>query len=380
MNINSFNIDVNTLPATATTRRFTVSGSVGAQFTIIAIQHPRSSSLQTLYYDFRSGSFESGYNDMSNNLVVTLKGNIYNGNIAFPAASGGEIPAPENYVIKLISTNGTTIQNSNKNVITKNITQQAASATVTFRPGTSSATSAFYTGLPTTTTTNPIYSTAVVNFDWDVTNTSHNSYGYGLRLTGDYTKINDSFWYFQTTDTVDDKFIKTDTVDGATSSTTAVTLDTSYVTTGVVVGDYVYGTGVTDGTTVAAVNVGDDVKDITLSAAMSISDGVTLTFVTPSNTVTVDNATNIGVGTTITGVSTGSLTGEPRITAIDTINKIITLNSDQAFVDGITLTYRAYGSNNINKAVGLKTSFELYPAVTPTTLLKQLQLVVVAQL
>ena len=99
-------------------------------------------------------------------------------------------------------------------------------------------------------------------------------------------------------------------------------LDTSYITIPrIAVGDFVYGSGVTSGTTVAAINVGGDVKDITLSAAMSISDGVTLTFVTPSNTVVVDDLTDIVVGMSINEASGTNfhLTGTPRVSFIDTV-------------------------------------------------------------
>ncbi len=66
--------------------------------------------------------------------------------------------------------------------------------------------------------------------------------------------------------------VVTDTVNGAVSSSTSVTLDNGSAL--IKVGQVVSGTGVTAGTTVAAISG----TTLTLSAAMSIADGATLTF------------------------------------------------------------------------------------------------------
>jgi len=73
----------------------------------------------------------------------------------------------------------------------------------------------------------------------------------------------------------------TQTVNGAVSSSTSVTLDSG---TGVVVGQGVYGTGVASGATVAGISG----TSLTLSAASSIADGATLTF---SHTTKASNVT-----------------------------------------------------------------------------------------
>ena len=369
MIINNFKIDTSVMPDTETTRRFVVSGEVGAQFKIIVLQNPASSSAHTLYYDFLDRTFESGHNDLNNNLIVTLGSSVYNDSIIFPSG-GGE------YVIKLTAINGTTIQNSNISVLTKSISKIAANPIITFKPG-SSANLSTYATLPTVTATGaPGASGGNVSFNWDVTNASTDANGFGLRvpnIIGDHLftmgALSSEDWYFETTETVDVSSPKTDTVDGAVSSSTAVTLDTSYITTGIAVGDFVYGSGVTSGTTVAAVNVGSDVKDITLSAAMSISDEVTLTFVTASRTVVVDDVTDIIVGMSIHEASGTNfhLTGTPRVASIDTINKTLALSTSQAFADGITLYFRAYGLKTIKAAIGLELSFSGVD-ITPTTL------------
>tara|TARA_R100001443_G_scaffold29575_1_gene42798 strand:- start:533 stop:1963 length:1431 start_codon:yes stop_codon:yes gene_type:complete len=80
--------------------------------------------------------------------------------------------------------------------------------------------------------------------------------------------------------------------------------------------------------------------------------------ITSSTEVVVDDLTDIGIGTTITAVSSGSLSGTPIITAIDTNTKTLTLSSAQTFADGITLTLKAFGSDAINTAIGCNISFQ----------------------
>jgi len=272
MIINSLNIDTSDMPAAATSRKFTVVGEVGAKFRIIALQNPSSSSTHTLYYDFKSGSFESGHNDINNNLTSTLTSTTYNNKINFPSGTG-------DFVIKLMQLNGST-----GNIITKNIAKASADATVTFTPGTSSGNAANYATLPTSTSTGTVSSTGEFSFNWDVTNSTTDAKSHGFRLLNKSIVIDDSYWYFTTTETVD----------GAVSSGTSVT---------------------------------------------------------------VDDLTDIGIGSVITGVSSGSLSGTPRVTAIDTATKTLTISSAQTFADGITLTFKAYGTKNINKAIGMTLSF-----------------------
>ena len=360
MIINSFNIDTSDLPAVETRRSFTVTGDVGAQFMIIALQNPSSPSAHTLYFDFNDSTFETGHNDLGNNLIVTLTTTVYSNAITFPSGAG-------EFVIKLLPIGSTTLQNPLLKAITKEISKASADAVVTFKGGALTTTVDNYATLPTKTSTGAVSASSSFTFNWDITNSSTDAYSHGLRYTD--TIVNDSFWYFQETDTVNVASPKTDTVDGAISSSTALTLDTSYVTTGIAVGDFIYGSGVTNGTTVAAVNVGGDAKDITLSAAMSISDGVTLTFVTASNEVVVDDVTDLVVGMGVheaTGTNS-YLTSTPRISFIDTDTKTLTLSSGEAFADGITLYFRAYGSTWIKKAIGLALSFGEVD-ITPTTL------------
>jgi hypothetical protein len=74
--------------------------------------------------------------------------------------------------------------------------------------------------------------------------------------------------------------------------------------------------------------------------------------ITSATSVKVDDLTNIVVGMTINAVSSGSLTGTPKVTAIDINTKTLTLGTAQTFADGITLTFRATGFTVINSAIG----------------------------
>ena len=89
--------------------------------------------------------------------------------------------------------------------------------------------------------------------------------------------------------------------------------------------------------------------------------------------VVVDDTTDISVGMVITGVSGGSLSGEPSIMAINTSTKTLTISTAQTFADGITLTFKAIGSAKIKKAIGLTVKFVAYPTVTPETLKKTIR-------
>ena len=377
MNINSFKINTTDMSNVETVRKFSVNGEIGAQFQIIALKNPTSSSEQTSYYDFVSSAFELGHNDLNNNLIITLTSPTYSNNIVFPDGGG-------DYVIKLLALNGTTIRGTNNIVISEAISKQATTTVVTFQAGTANSNN--YETFPTSTATGSLNQSTNVAFDWAITNSDDHAtlYSFGLLqsattpfaeldLEQAETKISrniEQAWYFETTETVDATSggtvsLKTDTVDGAVSSSTTVTLDNSYLTTNILVGDFVYGTGVTNGTTVSAA----DNKEITLSAAMSISDGVTLTFVTPTPIITVDDTTDLAKGMIITGVSSGSLSGTPFIKTIDVENKTLTISTDQAFADGVTLTFKAYGQKYILDAIGVSLSFEEVK-IKPTTLTK----------
>ena len=298
MKINSFEIDTSEMSNIPQSRRYTVSGDIGASFTIVALQNPSSSSTHTLYYDFVSNAFESGHNNEQNNLNITLTSTIYKDSINFPDG-GGE------FVVKLIQTNS-----EKTNIISKSISKVSSATTLTFQAETSNTNS--YEAFPTATSNGVLGTSGSVSFEWAITNKKTDANGFGLlqNTSTQFEELNlanessiitqiDQAWYFKTTDTVD----------GAITSATQFK---------------------------------------------------------------VDDLTDISVGMFITGVSSGSLTGEPFIISIDTETKTIKINSAQTFADGITLTFRAYGSNSIFNAIGARFTFNAV-TVTPTVLTKALR-------
>jgi hypothetical protein len=276
--ITSFTIDTSEMPTAETLRSFTVKGTIGSQFFIQAIQDGTIK-----YYDFVSGAFEDGHNNVDNNLTVTLASTVYYNNITFPSGGG-------NYVIILITLPGTELKfGGGGNIISKSIAKQSSNSTITFKAFTANTSS--YATFPTSTTAGALADSANLSFDWDITNASTDANGFGLIPTGEWDDLNTftKLWFFKTTETVD----------GAVSPT-------------------------------------------------DINEG----FV-----VIVDDLTDIGVGSYISAVSAGSLNGLPVVIAINTDAKQITLNLAQTFADGITLTFRAYGTTNIYNAIGASIGF-----------------------
>ena len=82
--------------------------------------------------------------------------------------------------------------------------------------------------------------------------------------------------------------------------------------------------------------------------------------------VKVDDLTDIGIGSYVASVSSGNLDGLPIVIGINTATKEIELSIPQVFADGITLTFRAYGSKAINEAIGVRFdhAFDLFNSDT----------------
>ena len=100
--------------------------------------------------------------------------------------------------------------------------------------------------------------------------------------------------------------------------------------------------------------------------------------ISSATSVVVDSLTDLCVGMHIAAVDSGSLSGEPIITAIDTDTNTLTLSSAQTFADGVTLNFEARGSDVIYRAIGADITF---PSLTGevgkfTTTLEQLTKVV----
>jgi len=79
--------------------------------------------------------------------------------------------------------------------------------------------------------------------------------------------------------------------------------------------------------------------------------------VSSAKTVVLDSVDNLVVGATITSVSSGSVSGTPKIDTIDVENKAITLTgNNQSFSDDVTLTFRITGGSLIDEAFSLNIS------------------------
>ena len=288
MQINSLNIDTSDMPTAQTIRNFIVQGDAGAEFQMIILQNPSSSSTHTLYYDFNSRNFESGYNDSFNSLNVTLAGTTYSNSINFPSGGG-------NYVIKLITVNGTTVLGSSSNIITKNITKASTNATVTFTPGTLAANAGHYATLPTSTSTGAVTSTDVVSFSWDVVNSTTDAKSHGFIIDSGL-QITESMWYVDQTENV--------------LSNPA--------------GD------------------GNDTNSVIVSDLTGIAVGMDLKYYK---------------GTTAPELNDGSSAGLVRVASIDESSKTITFSSDVGFDEGQTMTFRGYGTGYINASTGCLLDF-----------------------
>ena len=307
--ISSLAIDTSSMPTAITSRVFSVTGGKNAKFKMIALQNPSSSSTHTLYYDWKSQAFESGHNDINNDLVVSLSGSTYTNNINFPSG-GGE------FVIKLIPLNGTKIKNSQGGIITKTISKRSADVTLTFAPRSvvNAAAGGNYATQPTMQSTGTVGSSNIAEFNWDVENISNDTHGFGLRLTGPYKTINENAFYFETTEDV----VQNTVSDGADSTR------------------------------------------ITVTSTANLSTGMELTYY--KGTTAPENNAGSAVGTT----TIASIGTEPN-----SAGKFeIVFSQAVGFDEGETMTFRAYGST-MEDAIGLNMSFQgSFIAVVPTILTK----------
>jgi hypothetical protein len=313
---------------------FTITGDKEAEFEIIALQNPSSSSNHTLYYDWKDKSFEAGHNDINNNLRIKLSGKNYTNNIIFPSGGG-------DYIIKLIATNGTETSGSNSKVITKNISKATSNTTITFKPGTTDTT--YYQTLPTSTSTGAVTDTNVVNFSWSVLNSTTDAKSFGFKITNPSDVINSSYWYFETTENV-----VTNSAGDTEDSTTVVVADTTYLCAGMEL-KYYKGTtapenkaGSAVGTTrITAINTG--LKTITFSQAVGFDEGQTMTFRAYGSTY-INNAIGLGVSFSDVGVVTTPLTVTVR-TDISS-STTITLGATRGVGGGNKFKYSGFDVNN----------------------------------
>ncbi len=262
--INSFIIDTSDLSNLKTTRQFSVKADVGSEFTIVVVNNSGA------FYNWKTKTFSAGHTS-EKNLNKKLTSTIYNDSIVFPASSSATynvvLLAPPNSDTVF----GETIQSGGNNVVNRSITQQG-DVTVTFRAATASGanygdptdpTAAEDPPAPDVTSTgsNVSSTSTIISNEWNLYNKKSSGEGFGLRLIREPV---DTDWYFQTTNTVD----------GATSSSTTVVLDgLTNIVTGMSI---TAGSGLSG--TPRITNINTTTKTITLDSAQTFADGVTLTF------------------------------------------------------------------------------------------------------
>ena len=283
--LKSFEINTSGLVAGGETRIVSFRGDVGAKFMFQVISE---STGFPKFLDFVNGGFQTMDFNTNSNKMIELIGNSHTETITFPAATG------TTYTILVIASENsdTFILNGRDKVASKKISQ-VSNVTVTFQAA--SASSSNYEAFPTTadSTGSPSSSSlSTVSIDYTISNKDNDANGFGLRfvanhaasvktLTSTSASLTDSVYYFETTETVN----------GATSSSTTVVVD--------------------------------DLTDLAIGMELTYTTGTTA----PSSTTT--------------------------ITAIDTVTKTLTLSSAQSLGDGNTMTFRAYGFKSISKAIGL---------------------------
>ena len=130
-----------------------------------------------LDYDWKDKTFESGHNDLNNNLKVKLTSSTYNNSITFAegASGGGE------YVVKLIAINGTTLPNANKNVISKTLSKQTADSVITFALDSINNSNKYLTQ-PSKSLTSAVGSSATLIFSLTAENSRDDSHSNGFFL------------------------------------------------------------------------------------------------------------------------------------------------------------------------------------------------------
>ena len=282
MKINKLNISTVTMPQARTTKPFSVNGSIGAEFEIIVLQNPSSSSSHTLYYDWKDKTFEAGHNDLNNNLKVKLTSSTYNNSITFAegASGGGE------YVVKLIAINGTTLPNANKNVISKTLSKQTEDSVITLTLDSISNSNKYLTQ-PSTSLTGAIGSSATLSFSLTAENSRDDAHSNGFFVKessiSSVTGVEKQIYHKAT-----------GTVDGATTDSVEVKVDSL---TGIGVGSQII--SISSGTLnsqpyVTAIDT--ETKTLTMGGVeQTFSDGITLNFKTVGRD-SIFNATGLQLG------------------------------------------------------------------------------------
>ena len=357
--ITSFDIEDSNLLETSSFRRFIITGEKDAQFMLQVVNSSQE------FYNFNTKSFSGSFISQSN-LNVKMRNNVHRGSILFPAKTSGDT-----YTVLLTTTayDDTELsftQGKNSSITT--ITQDPVT-TLTFTVATSNTNN--YTSWSsanniTSTGTTGVTITDSKTLNWTLINAENNTYGFGLRLTRQPIDID---WYVTKTGTVNQAVIGTTvTQETVVAGTEVVEFLPLLSDLPLEHGDYVFGTGLTLGSNVHGVDPSGGAFSVQPEHS-GISSGVTLTLVRGTNEWVLDDVTDIATGMVITAVSgtNAYLNGTPTVTAVNESTNTITLSEvpvvsgndtgKQGFVDGITLTLQARGSDAIEKAIGAKINF-----------------------
>ena len=332
MRIYNLDIDTSTLSASGETRSLNIRSDIGASYDVMIVRSDSN------FYNFKNQTFQASFNNNTIIKVKSAQSNNRSTTIKFPTTTS------VTYNAILIPKNGTTLFN-NKALFNKSIST-AADSTLTFAVGTTNA--ANYSTTPASANVTSDGSSTLsssgkrVSCAYTVNNASTDAGGFGLRFDVPSTIDKDNHWYFETTETVD----------GATSSSTTVVVDD---VTDLFVGmEMKYKTGTTAaaaGTTITAIDTAT--KTLTLSVANSLSDGATMTF-RLYGLRAISSALNCkiqGRTATLTPLTAGRVSTRVRGTVSSSTT--ITCTTTKGISGGSVLTFSGSGvdnssTNNVN--------------------------------
>jgi hypothetical protein len=411
--ITAFDLDLSDLPATSERRRFNISGSKGAEFKLEIKDNTTG-----YYYNFVTNAFQAD----ASSLEEKISSNSYNGSVTFPAVTGGD----DQYDIFLYAKPGTEhaayrevrfgdgsidINNStgSNSLVVQKVIYQYAALTLTLSGYSPAGTVAGTFGTDTISINR---GKTQVKTAFSFTTTAGATAAYRILKQ---PVANDILAFIQPVvgsapidlpgENIYPDVSNTDTVNGAVTSGTTVTMDTA-VASKMKVGDRVTGNAALDATTATVVSL-DSTYAFTLSEAIAIADGITLSFsnrmnyswpITKANLIKtgmiVVPDTNVTTGTTVAvyedTITVFENTKDEKVIiknarpAISTVGKTPTIvkglitaqdgevvfNKQQALaLAGDTLKLGGYGENEISRVYGWEVRFtDLAVALTaPTT-------------
>ena len=257
--INNISINLVELPEAGGLKRFKITGDDGAKFLVIV------SNSSGDYYNFSTQTFSAGHSPQKM-LKQTISGSFFEGVIVFPGVAGA------NYDILLQEDPTDNTKMSRGKPINKRL-KQLGNTTLTLAVATTNG-SLFYNTFPSNVaiTNSPTAPPSTNSINWTITNITSNvsdGFGSGLMFNAKTVKpiIQDSAWYFSTTDTVN----------GAVSSSSALVVDS--------VDNLFAGMSIVSGVTnfsgaskPVIAKIDPTTKTLFLNKTCNASDGATLTF------------------------------------------------------------------------------------------------------